>query len=61
MKNTWKEIGEAATDNSDMEFTKTTEGAMTFLRPFMMAGGDELTTPLLPGLAKRSLLFPTWT
>ena len=42
LKNTCKEVGEAAAENSDMEFTKSSEGAMTFLRPFIMAGGDEL-------------------
>lgn len=42
LKNKCKEIGEAAAENSDMEFTRTSEGIMTFLRPFMMAGGDEM-------------------
>lgn len=42
LKDKCKEIGEAAAENSDLEFTRTSEGAMTFLRPFMMAGGDEM-------------------
>lgn len=44
LKDKCKGIGEAAAENSDMEFTKTSEGVMTFLKPFVMAGGDELAT-----------------
>lgn len=42
LKNKCKEIGEAAVQNSDMEFTKTSEGTMTFLSPFMTLGGVEI-------------------